>query len=232
MAIAGWWYGRNWALYRDPLAWNIWQANILLRVVPAGWGTVIAELGSLERSFWGLFGWLNVPYPAWVYAVFRVLEIGFALGLLLHIARWLISLARRNRPPFDWRWAGGWLLLLWLGLLAFSWVRFMRIAPAAQGRYFFPAVPSLALLLILALGGYRLLRLPERAAQRAGWTIAAALVAPERDHAVLDHPAGLPAAAAAQPAAISAVRAELGTSSRSWASAPNRPNSIRARPPT
>ena len=37
LAIAGWWYGRNWALYRDPLAWNVWQANILLRVIPAGW---------------------------------------------------------------------------------------------------------------------------------------------------------------------------------------------------
>ena len=53
LAIAGWWYGRNWALYRDPLAWNIWQANILLRVIPAGWETISAELGSLERSFWG-----------------------------------------------------------------------------------------------------------------------------------------------------------------------------------
>ena len=210
LAIAGWWYGRNWALYRDPLAWNVWQANILLRLFPAGWRTVLAELGSLERSFWGLFGWLNVPYPAWMYGVFRVLAIGLALGLLLHVARWLISLARRNRPPFDWRWAGGWLLILWLGLLASSWVRFMRIAPAAQGRYFFPAAPSLALLLILALGGYRLLRLPERAAQRVGWTIAAALLLLSVITPFwIIQPAYRPAAAA-QPAAISAVRAELG----------------------
>ena len=32
LAIGGWWYVRNWALYRDPLAWNVWQANILLHV--------------------------------------------------------------------------------------------------------------------------------------------------------------------------------------------------------
>ena len=76
LAVAGWWYVRNWALYRDPLAWNVWQANILLRVIPAGWRTILAELGSLERSFWGLFGWLNVPYPAWVYAAFRVRRLG------------------------------------------------------------------------------------------------------------------------------------------------------------
>jgi 4-amino-4-deoxy-L-arabinose transferase-like glycosyltransferase len=176
LAIAGWWYARNWVLYRDPLAWNVWEANILLRVVPAGWRTIVAELGSLARSFWGLFGWLNVPYPAWVYGAFRVLTIAFALGLLLHILRWLISLVRRRRPPFDWRWAGGWLLILWPVLLAISWIRFMRIAPAAQGRYFFPAAPSLALLMLLALGGYRLLRLSERAARRTGWAVAAALL--------------------------------------------------------
>ena len=210
LAIAGWWYGRNWALYHDPLAWNIWQANILLRVIPAGWGTIIAELGSLERSFWGLFGWLNVPYPTWVYAAFRVLAIGFTLGLLLHVVRWLIALAKRNRPAFDWRWAGGWLLILWLGLLAFSWVRFMRIAPAAQGRYFFPAAPALALLLILALGGYRLLGLSERATRRAGWGIAAALVLLSAVTPFwIIRPAYWPPPAAPT-AAVSAVRAELG----------------------
>jgi hypothetical protein len=210
LAIAGWWYGRNWALYRDPLAWNVWQANILLRLFPAGWRTIIAELGSLERSFWGLFGWLNVPYPAWVYTLFRLLEIGFALGLLLHAARWLISLARRNRPAFDWRWAGGWLLISWLALLAVSWVRFMRIAPAAQGRYFFPAAPSLALLLILALGGYRLLGLTERASRRAGWGIAAALVFLSAVTPFwIIRPAYRPPLAVPT-AAVSAVRAELG----------------------
>ena len=62
-AIAGWWYLRNWNLYGDPLAWNVWQANILLRVDTATWRTIAAELTSLERSFWGLFGWLNVAYP-------------------------------------------------------------------------------------------------------------------------------------------------------------------------
>ena len=134
-----------------------------------------------------------------------------ALGLLLHVVRWLISLARRNRPAFDWRWAGGWLLILWLGLLAFSWVRFMRIAPAAQGRYFFPAAPSLALLLILALGGYRLLRSYGACNPARGVGNRGGLGTSQRRDAVLDHPAGLPAAAGrAEPQPVSAVRAELG----------------------
>lgn len=175
LAIGGWWYVRNWILYRDPLAWNVWEANILLRVGEAGWRTIFNELTSLERSFWGLFGWLNVPYPAWVNAAFRVLEIGFVLGLLMLAVRWLLTLAQGRPFAVDWRWAGGGLLMLWLALLAISWVRFMRIAPAAQGRYFFPAAPSIALLMILGLEGYRLLRVSPRAIRSAGWTIAAGL---------------------------------------------------------
>jgi type II secretory pathway component PulM len=210
LAIAGWWYARNWALYRDPLAWNVWQANILLRVVPAGWQTIAGELESLERSFWGLFGWLNVPYPAWLYGAFRVLALGFALGLLLHVVRWLISRARRKRPPFDWRWAGGWLLIAWLALLAASWVRFMRIAPAAQGRYFFPATPSLALLMILALGGYRLLRLPDKMARRAGWVIAGALIALSAATPFWIIAPAYRSPAATDTANLPAVRAEVG----------------------
>ncbi|MCB0253423.1 MAG: glycosyltransferase family 39 protein [Anaerolineae bacterium] len=149
LLVAGWWFVRNWTLYADPLAWNIWQANILLRVTPAGWETIVAELVSLERSFWGLFGWLNVPYPSWVYLVFRAIEVIIAAGLVLAAGRWLVRSRR-----IDWRWAGGGLLMLWLAALAVSWVRFMRIAPAAQGRYFFPAAPALALLAVVAFGAW------------------------------------------------------------------------------
>ena len=58
------------SLYGDLLAWNVWEANILLRAEHAGWATIAGELGSLFRSFWGLFGWLNVPYPEPVYQFF------------------------------------------------------------------------------------------------------------------------------------------------------------------
>ena len=165
---------RNWLLYADPLAWNVWQANILLRVVPAGWQTIVAELVSLERSFWGLFGWLNVPYPNWVYLVFRAIEIVIAAGLVLAGGQWLVRSRR-----VDWRWAGGGLLLLWLAALLVSWLRFMRIAPAAQGRYFFPAAPALAMLAVIAFGAWipgliRRAGRPEHASP-LGWTVAGLL---------------------------------------------------------
>lgn len=150
LLIGGWWYVRNLQLYGDPLAWNLWQANILLRVVPATWQTILGELGSLEQSFWGLFGWLNVPYPAWVYLLLRGLALVVVAGLFL--AAWR-AWWQRVRP--DWRWLAGGLLILWLGLLVVSWLNFMRSAPAAQGRYFFPALATIALLVALGLRAWR-----------------------------------------------------------------------------
>lgn len=151
LVIGGWWYLRNWRLYDDPLAWNVWESNILLRVNPADWRTIVGELGSLFRSFWGLFGWLNVPYPDMVYAFFQALSMLIGIGLLLTIWR---QRARLRRLDGQW-WAGA-LLLLWLILLTLSWLRFMRVAPAAQGRYFFPAAPVLIWLAALGVRGWRI----------------------------------------------------------------------------
>lgn len=172
LTLSGWWFVRNWLLYHDLLAWNVWQANILLRVAPADWRTILGEMESLERSFWGLFGWLNLPYPTWIYAVLRALEIGIGLGLLLALvdswrarryaktttqgtlneerARDSAFTAFSAKTP-SIQHSAFILLLLWLALLIFSWLRFMVIAPAAQGRYFFPAAPALALLMVVAL---------------------------------------------------------------------------------
>ena len=174
-------------------AWNVWQANILLRVAPADWRTILGEMESLERSFWGLFGWLNLPYPTWIYVMLRALEILMGVGLLLALVGW-----RRTRDDKK-SVADGTLhqehgthsalctlhsalfvLLLWLALLIFSWLRFMVIAPAAQGRYFFPAAPTLALLLVAALQPNR--RLPDlrfslvrAVSHNVGWLVAAGL---------------------------------------------------------
>jgi hypothetical protein len=161
LLIGGWWYARNWLLYGDLLAWNIWQANILLRVEPVGIGGILAEFGSLERSFWGLFGWMNIPYPEMVYSFFRSISFMVLIGLILTLIRGL----RLGMPAFnDRRMRAGGLLLGWLGVLAVSWVSFMVIAPAAQGRYFFPAAPTLAMLIGLGLYGWRLWTLPWLAA--------------------------------------------------------------------
>ncbi len=118
---------------------------------------IAAELTSLERSFWGLFGWLNAPYPDLVYQFFRGLELLLAGGWLLALGRWAVRdrhTHARGDERAGARWAGGLLLLLWLAILAVSWLRFMHIAPAAQGRYFFPAAPALVMLIAVGLHGW------------------------------------------------------------------------------
>jgi len=214
LAIGGWWYVRNWRLYGDPLAWNVWQANILLRGAPADWQTILSELVGLERSFWGLFGWLNLSYPAWVYGGFRALEILTAGGLVAGAAYWLLRVRSVDR-----RWLGAGLLLGWLVLLVVSWLRFTRIAPAAQGRYFHPGAPAIALLLALGLSGacFGLKRSAGGAGSRrtglaaVGWAAAAGLLALSlaTPFWVIRPAYATPIAAESFPA-LTPVRAELG----------------------
>jgi 4-amino-4-deoxy-L-arabinose transferase-like glycosyltransferase len=176
LVIAGWWYGRNWLLYGDLLAWNLWQANILLRVVPADGAVIVGELGSLFRSFWGLFGWMNVGYPAPIYTLFAGVAALVGVGFLLYRLHWVFLQLRQRRLDLSWRfWAGG-VLFLWLVLVVISWLRFMQIAPAAQGRYFFPAAPVLGLIFVLAWRGWNRW-LPGRFAvgQQVGWLCVAIL---------------------------------------------------------
>lgn len=151
LAIAGWWYVRNWLLYGDLLAWELWESNILLRVIPADASVIVGELGSLFRSFWGLFGWMNVAYPDQIYLLFTAIIVFVATGLLLWSARMVRRLG--DFTP-NWRFWAGSVLILWLGLLVISWLRFMEVAPAAQGRYFFPAAPALALIFVLGVRGF------------------------------------------------------------------------------
>lgn len=212
LAIGGWWYARNWLLYRDLLAWNMWQANISLRAAPAGLKTIANELGSLETSFWGVFGWFNVLYPSWLYRSFHVVELLVALGLLVGAARWLVG---RPRARPDRRWLGASLLLLWLALLAVSWLRFMRIAPAAQGRYFFPAASTVALVMAWALSSLKIKRWAStdnpRGQPFVGWAVVAALLLLSAVTPVwILRPAYLPRVQAAPETALTPVNADVG----------------------
>ncbi len=148
---AGWWFGRNLWLYGDPLAWNIWKANITLRPEALSPDQLVAELPGLFRSFWGLFGWLTVPYPDYVYQGLA----GLSVLLLLLFCYWIVRTSRSLHGETYLLEHGafmqGFLAFLWFGVLTVSWLRFMWIAPAAQGRYFFPALTMAGLALGLGI---------------------------------------------------------------------------------
>jgi hypothetical protein len=143
------------------LAWA-WRSGRLLEPPPLGWG--LARIFFV--SFWGQFGWMSLPLVGatpWEGA------LGFiCLGGLLGT---LGQLVRVDQP--SWRRCAIVLLLAWIlaGLLfpllnAYTQTRDQVIQ---QGRYLFPALAPLALLLVL---GWRAFLPPRwRAGALVIWTI-------------------------------------------------------------
>jgi hypothetical protein len=137
--VGAWWYVRNWVLYGDPLAWQVWLADI--GVHPIGLIELIRQFGHVGTSFWSPYDELFPPTVFW------------ALGLLVAIAvagwAWLcVRLVRRNVcvkvNAEGLLLAGVWFVLLFGGL-----IRYMATTPSAEGRLLFPGIASFSLLLVL-----------------------------------------------------------------------------------
>ncbi|RLC80679.1 MAG: hypothetical protein DRJ03_21235 [Chloroflexi bacterium] len=130
--IGGWWYLRNWALYGDPLAWDVWLADIGLQ--PITLLELIRQFGHVGTSYWSPYDGL---FPAPVF---------WALGLLAvaAIVGWLRTIARRDAHAEGLLLAGAWFVLLFASL-----VRYMTTTPSAEGRLLFPGVAAFSLLLAL-----------------------------------------------------------------------------------
>lgn len=75
IAIAGWWYWRNFQLYGDPSGVNRFLDIVGRRAIPANTAQLWAERDSFAQAFWGFFGGVNVPLPDPVYAVFNLIGI-------------------------------------------------------------------------------------------------------------------------------------------------------------
>jgi hypothetical protein len=140
----------------------IWRSGRLLEPPPLGWG--LARIFFV--SFWGEFGYMSVPlvgaqpWDPWEAALWLV-----CAGGLLGMISWL---ARAGRPPWRRRAAALLFALIVAGLLfpllnAYTQTRDQVIQ---QGRYLFPALAPIAILLAL---GWRAL-LPAR------WRVGALVV--------------------------------------------------------
>lgn len=132
--ITAWWFVRNMGLYGDLTGLTPFIAVQGMRDAPlqlSGW---LAEFGTFYRTYWGLFGGVNVAAPQWVYAIFNLLFVAGMAGLLIY---------RRERGRFP---SGTWLLAAWAALLFLLLVRWNIISPAFQGRLLFPALGSINVL--------------------------------------------------------------------------------------
>jgi hypothetical protein len=143
LALAGWWFVRNWQLYGDPTAMQLFVTAMGAR--PAGFGLAdaLGEWEFLRHTFWGVFGGTNVPPSPWLWWAGDVLFAAAALGLLL----WSGDRLRRRQGL---GWPVG-LLLLWAALQLAGVLRYTLLIPASVGRLLFPALTAYAILLALGL---------------------------------------------------------------------------------
>ncbi len=160
--LIGWWpYLRNWLLYRDPLATNVWLATVNLRLPTPSLLELTEEFWGLEISFWAVFGWMNILVHEAIYQSLAVMTRLAALGLLLlavrqwgrlmpHVSRFTFYALRLTSSAQ----LGLLLLGLWFVLTFGSLLRFMQIQFGAQGRYLFPAIPAISIFIILGLNQF------------------------------------------------------------------------------
>jgi hypothetical protein len=158
LLIGGWLLVRNWLLYED-----ITATSVFIRVAGGdreySLGQVLGETSGLWRSLFGVFGWMNVALPAWLYLLWNALVLLAAGGVLLAAFRVLkqkrattessstLSLQSLLQPPF--------LLAVWVFVVYAGLLQFLLKTPAAQGRLMFPALVPLSLGMAYALSQWR-----------------------------------------------------------------------------
>ena len=148
LAISGWWYLRNWHLYRDPLGFNAFVAIVGPRYPVPTLGQLLGEWKGFVMSFWGFFGGLNVPAPGWYYWTMSVLGIIGLAASPLYIWR------RYKQERFSARRWSQLALTLALPIMVFiALVRWTLLTVASQGRLMFPALTAINLWLAMGWVG-------------------------------------------------------------------------------
>jgi len=153
LLIAGWWFVRNQVLYGEPTGFEkmsqLWGA----RVPSESLGVALFELSYAWTSLWGRFGYGQIPLPDGIYA---------ALKWIIGLAFFAIPITLLGRRDEELRRTGVPLLFLGLSVILFLGVLFgyMLVSLAGpMGRFFFPALPSLAILIFFGFSQWaRLLR--------------------------------------------------------------------------
>ena len=146
--LAGWWFVRNQLLYGEPTGFERVTELWGRREPSESLGVALWELPYAWTSLWGRFGYGQVPLPQPIYdGLWQLTVVGLS-GLLLPLARRRMAEWRAVRVP---------LALLIVNVLTFFAVLFnyLLVSPAGpMGRFFFPALPALALLIFYGLAAW------------------------------------------------------------------------------
>jgi len=169
LGVSGWWFARNLRLYGDLLGINahLWVMGPR-QEWPTTLGDIYSEFRGFRYSFWALFGWFSVLVPDPIYWIIDLLTLAGCAGFALYLYR---NIRHNKALPVIL------LLALWFVLVAIGLLRWTLLTPASQGRLMFPALVSIALLLVV--GWAELVpnrwRWPAAAAFLVAWAAWAAL---------------------------------------------------------
>ncbi len=181
VVIAGWWYWRNIRLYGDFLGWNAFIAVLGQRANPASLVQLWSERHGFLMSYWGLFGGVNVPMPAWIYALLNgvlvVSVVGFVVYTIQRLKDWEIerlanlsisqslNLLLANLLRFVEHFFALIVCLLFSAAVVVGLIQWATTTWSSQGRLVFTALSTLTTLLVVGLVGW----LPRRPAV---WVVA------------------------------------------------------------
>ena len=143
-AVSGWWFVRNWQVYGDLTGLKAFIAVQGIRKAPLTLASWIDEFGTFYRSFWGLFGGVNVAAPQIFYTAANLMAavatVGFAVWLWQNRRKWPAGLG---------------LLAAWIGVLLILLIRWNVISPAFQGRLIFPALGAINVMWAVGLMAWK-----------------------------------------------------------------------------
>ncbi len=173
LAVAGWWYWRNYTLYGDWSGISHLLANNGLRDHPLTLAGFWQEFRGLRYSFWGLFGWFSILLPVGIYTGLDGVALIAVVGLLWRTVR--VRYRTVEAPDHTELLQTAYvrvrlLVALWAAFstaLIFYWI---SKATGSQGRLLFPAISAFAMLLVLGLDTWL-----QHLAPRWWWTAFVAL---------------------------------------------------------
>ena len=167
--LAGWWFLRNQRLYGEPTGIEELTQLWGVRDPRQSFWLAVSELPYAWTSLWGRFGYGQIPLPGWMYgALFVVLLLavgGYGVALLRRLPRGDRTPSPSGRglgrgsdadapSPNPSLREGEVLALLALTIAVFFAVLFnyLLVSPAGpMGRFFFPALPALGILMFYGL---------------------------------------------------------------------------------
>jgi hypothetical protein len=147
--IAGWRFVRNWQRYGDPTALQMFLNTLAPRHPQPTLRQFMAEWGDYSRSFWGLFGLGSVSLGAPAYRILDILALLGALGTVIFLIR-----ARQERKANDGALIKALVLLTWPVILCGSLMSWAIRILTSIGRFLFPAISSISILLFLGLSQF------------------------------------------------------------------------------